>query len=145
MPKNLPVELIYLLIAAAVLLFNYVTGQAAKRRRSETPPDEPPQAEPPDDEPLPPIWGRTRQPDALDDDPLPTLWGRTPPVPATMPVPAVAAESARRSRAPATSTARSKRRYSRQSLMGTRRDVQNAIVVAAIVGPCRAFEPHDVG
>jgi hypothetical protein len=27
--------------------------------------------------------------------------------------------------------------------MGTRRDVQNAVVVAAILGPCRAFEPHD--
>ena len=25
------------------------------------------------------------------------------------------------------------------------RDVQNAIVIATIVGPCRAFEPHDVG
>jgi hypothetical protein len=40
---------------------------------------------------------------------------------------------------------RSKQRFSRQSLMGTRRDVQNAIVIATIVGPCRAFEPHDVG
>jgi hypothetical protein len=28
--------------------------------------------------------------------------------------------------------------------MGNRRDMQNAIVIAAIVGPCRALEPHDI-
>ena len=35
-------------------------------------------------------------------------------------------------------------RFSRLLLMGTRRDVQNAIVIATIVGRCRAYEPHDV-
>jgi len=35
-------------------------------------------------------------------------------------------------------------RYSKRSLMGTRRDVQNAVVLATMLGPCRAFEPHDV-
>ena len=36
------------------------------------------------------------------------------------------------------------RRFGRASLLGTRREVQNAIVIATILGPCRAFEPHAV-
>ncbi len=35
------------------------------------------------------------------------------------------------------------RRFSRTALMGSRRDVQNAVVIATVLGPCRAFEPHD--
>jgi hypothetical protein len=38
-----------------------------------------------------------------------------------------------------------KRRFSRRSLMGTKREVQNAIVITTVLGPCRAFEPHNVG
>ena len=34
------------------------------------------------------------------------------------------------------------RRYSRQALMGSRREVQKAIVIATIMGPCRADEPY---
>ena len=36
------------------------------------------------------------------------------------------------------------RRFSRASLLGNRRAVQRAVVVATILGPCRAFEPHDI-
>jgi hypothetical protein len=43
--------------------------------------------------------------------------------------------------ASAASRTRPRRRFSRQSLMGTRRDVQNAVVIATILGPCRAVEP----
>ncbi len=166
MPKELPVELIYLLIAAALLLVNYVTRQAAKRRQSELPPEEPPRVESPDDEPLPPIWGRkpsgqaetpddeplppiwgrkpSGQAETPDDEPLPPIWGRKPSIPASLPVPAATVEPTRLFDAQIASRARPERRYSRRSLMGTRRDVQNAIVIATIVGPCRAFEPHDV-
>jgi hypothetical protein len=35
-------------------------------------------------------------------------------------------------------------RFARRSLMGDRRAMQNAIVIAAIVGPCRALEPLDI-
>ena len=48
------------------------------------------------------------------------------------------------SRASASPPTPPRRRFSRRSLMGTRRDMQNAIVIAAILGPCRAFEPHDI-
>jgi len=36
----------------------------------------------------------------------------------------------------------SARRYSRSTLMGNRRAVQNAIVTAAILKPCRAHRPY---
>jgi len=124
--KDFPAELIYILIFGAILLFNYVMQQAAKRRQSEMPPDKPPPDEPPQDEPLPDIWGRA------------------PSTPAALPAPAVSVEPVRRSETPSVSSARPGRRFARKSLMGTRRNVQNAIVIAAILGPCRAYEPHDV-
>jgi hypothetical protein len=35
------------------------------------------------------------------------------------------------------------RRHSRRVLLGSPRRVQDAVVVATILGRCRAFEPHD--
>ena len=49
-----------------------------------------------------------------------------------------------RSGSPSASPALARRRFSRRSLMGTKRDLQSAIVIATILGPCRAFESHDV-
>ncbi|MBA4262471.1 MAG: hypothetical protein C0443_10780, partial [Comamonadaceae bacterium] len=56
---------------------------------------------------------------------LPT---RSVPLPRAVPVPAL----------------RTARRFSRRSLMGNRRAVQDAMVIAAILGPCRAYQPHDI-
>ena len=39
---------------------------------------------------------------------------------------------------------RRRRRFSRDSLFGDRHRLQDAVVIAAIVGPCRAAEPHDI-
>lgn len=47
-------------------------------------------------------------------------------------------------RAAPTPLRRDPRRFSRRSLMGSRRAVQDAIVIAAILGPCRAYQPHDI-
>ena len=50
-----------------------------------------------------------------------------------------------RAAAPGTAGAlrvRRQRPFARSALMGTRRDVRNAVVIASILGPCRAFEPH---
>jgi hypothetical protein len=49
-----------------------------------------------------------------------------------------------RNDAPRTSLAPRRRRFSRGALMGNRREVQNAVVIATILGPCRTFEPHDI-
>ena len=47
-------------------------------------------------------------------------------------------------RAAPTPLRRDPRRFSRRSLMGNRRAVQDAVVIAAILGPCRAYRPHDI-
>ncbi len=39
---------------------------------------------------------------------------------------------------------RDARRFSRRALMGNRRAVQDAVVIAAILGSCRAYRPHDI-
>ena len=39
---------------------------------------------------------------------------------------------------------RGARRFSRRSLMGSRRAVQDAVVIAAILGPCQAHRPYDI-
>ena len=36
------------------------------------------------------------------------------------------------------------RRFSRRTLMGDRRSLQDAIIVATILGPCRARRPRDI-
>jgi hypothetical protein len=128
--KGLPAELIYILIIGGVLLFNYVMRQAARQRQAESPPEEAPQD----------AWSQDESP---QDAPVADRWAVAPRTPAALPVAAAAVERARRSQSPTASLARPRRRFSRHSLMGTRRDVQNAVVVAAILGPCRAFEPHD--
>lgn len=129
--KSFPPELIYVLIFGAILLFNYLVQKAAKRRQAELPQDERPQDELPPDE-LP------------QDEPLSETWGRASPTPTVFQLRAASVEPVGRSEAPTASSARPRRRFSRRSLMGTRRGVQNAIVIAAILGPCRAFEQHDV-
>jgi len=123
--KGIPAELIYILIIGGILLFNYLMQQVARRRQAEAQQQELPQEEPPQDE--------------LDVD----IWRRAPRTPAALPAAAASVERSPRSQSPAVSAARPGRRFSRRSLMGSRREVQNAIVIAAILGPCRAFEPHD--
>ena len=46
--------------------------------------------------------------------------------------------------APRALPALAQRRFSKAALMGTRREMQNVMVIATILGPCRAFEPYDV-
>ena len=55
-------------------------------------------------------------------------------------------QPAPRARAPATASpapARRPRRFDRRNLLGSTRQVQDAIVVATILGRCRADEPHE--
>lgn len=113
---NLPEELIYGLIFGAVLLFQYVMKRFAPKQK--------PQPLSPQYETIPEI--EEQQLAGLDSSPgsreLDTRFGRSPQQTAT--------------------PARGRHRYSRKVLLANRRDVQNSIVVATIIGPCRAFEPH---
>ena len=130
--KNIPEELIYVLVFGAILLFQYLM----KRFGPQPQPDEVPQ-----EAPLP------QEKPAAQEELLPDIWGRGPTVPAVSPVTAASDIRFGRSEAPGatvTLPGRRSRRFSRRALMGNRREVQNAIVIATILGPCRAYEPHDV-
>ncbi len=121
--KGIPPELFYALIFVGVILF-----QIMKRRREAQAPDgsgesdgEPPV---PDERFL--DFGKLEQA-------APLAWS-----PPSLPTPASRAASPREANVVA---AGSRRRFSRQSLFRNRLDVQNAVVIATILGPCRAAEP----
>ena len=114
--KGLPNELLLLVLFGAIMLFNFVMQRAARRRQAEAAQHAPPQEI--DEEAEPPA-------------PVPLAA----PVPARPPGPPVKRTAA---------TVGPKRRFARQTLFGTRRDRQDAFVVATILGHCRADEPHEV-
>ena len=86
-------------------------------------------------------YGQQVQPDSAQHERLEDDYDEVTETPAAPSVPSVAVGQ---TEAPGASAAFPKRRFSRASLMGTKWDVQNAIVIATILGRCRAFEPHDV-
>ena len=64
--------------------------------------------------------------------------------PATSPISSISVGQFGRGEEPSASSPLAIRRFARTSLLGTKQEVQNAIVIATILGPCRAFEPHAV-
>ncbi len=126
MNKFSPDLLIYILIIGGVLLFNFLTQRAAARRQQEE--EAAKQAEPPaPDEPLPDIWGSAQTAPAAEPQPVAL------PVPARVrAAPLVAAE------------VRHRRSAARSLLKGTR-NLQRAMVVLTVLGPCRAMEPPGGG
>jgi len=123
---KLPAELIYILVFIAIVLFQYVMKRFGPQRQ----PDEVPQEAPP-----------PQQRPAAQEEFLPDIWGRAPAVPAVLPVTAASDIRFGRTAMPGGPAPLPGRRFSRKSLMGNRRDMQNAVVIAAILGPCRALEP----
>lgn len=110
-----PTELIYVLMFAAIVLFQYLMKRFAPQEQRQ----------------------------AAQDEGIAQVPEDTQPAPAPSPLSGVAAGHFGRTAAASVSPALSRRRFSRRSLLATRREVQNAIVVATILGPCRADEPHD--
>ena len=117
--ERFPVEVIYLIIFAGFVLFNWLAQQAARRRQQEEQAraggpaqDEPPpvEAEPPEN-----IWGRTRAPG-----------------PARPPVPAPVAR-------PAPPPA-PRRLHPVRALLKDKRDLRRAVILKMVLGPCRAQE-----
>ena len=111
-----PTELIYVLIFAAILLFQYMMKRLGQQEPQES----------------------------AQDERLPQIPEEVKETPAASSVSRASVDQLGRPEAQGVSPRLTRRRYSRRLLMGTRREVQNAIVIATIVGPCRAFEPHDV-
>jgi hypothetical protein len=114
--ERFPTELIYVLIFAAIVLFQYAMKRFAPQE----------------------------QPESAQDEQFARDEEETQPAPMPVPAAGVAVGHFGRSAAPSVSPALSRRRFSRRSLLGSRREVQNAIVIATILGPCRAYEPHDI-
>ncbi len=114
--NSFPTELIYVLVFGAILLFQYVMKRFGPQQQPQFPQDER-VAEIPEQAQATP---ETSWVSAASD----IRFGRSVTTSAAAPLP--------------------ERRFSRRALMGNKRDVQNAIVIAAILGPCRAFEPHDI-
>jgi hypothetical protein len=120
--KGFPIELIVGVLFGAAMLLNFVMQRAAKRQRVE-----PTQAEPLEEEIPEEVW--RGQSAAV-----------SPPAAATHGAPSLRAEGA-----PATPHPRAgQRRFDRRTLLGTRRRVQDAFVVATILGRCRGEEPHEI-
>jgi hypothetical protein len=122
--KTFPPELLIVLFLLAVALVQFLLKARRVRRQ---PPPESAQDETHLEE-LEPAWEGAQ---AISPSPAHS-------------VPSVPAIRFGRSAAATVSVRPPKGRFARRSLMGNRRAMQNAIVIAAIVGPCRALEPHDI-
>jgi hypothetical protein len=119
--KGFPQELIYVLIFLGILLVQYLI----KRRGSQAPPEPSQDAGVPQTPyEIPPDFAGLEQATPMVSSPS-----------------RESADRFGRPEAPAALRARPRRRFDRQSLMGTRWEVQNAVVIATIVGQCRALEP----
>ena len=112
--KGLPEELIYVLMFGAVLLVQYLMKRFGP------------------------------QPSSPQEEPVPEIPEQEQATAQTSPVAAASDSRFGRSGAPGASPAFPEHRFSRRALLGNRRDVQNAVVIATILGPCRAYEPHDI-
>ena len=110
--KEFPVEVIYILVFIGIVLFQFLM-----KRFGPPPPQDPAQEE----QPAP-------FPEEMDESP----WAP--------PASRAAIEPIGRSEEPSAPVPVAGRRFTRRALMGSRREVQNAIVIAAILGPCRALE-----
>ena len=121
-PQQLAVVLIFVAFVLAQLLLKHLRKRAPKAGAEAQPSDEAP-----DDGYGAAVARRV----TLDEEPADAA------PPPARPVPAPP-------RAVAAPLPRDARRFSRRALMGSRREVQDAIVVAAILGPCRAYRPHSL-
>jgi len=127
--ERFPVELIYLIVFAGFVLFNWLT-QAARRRRqqeqAQAEEENPEAAGPPasEAEPLENIWGRARAPE---------------PAPAPAPAPAVRpAPPPLRHVPPA-----ARRLHPVRRLLNDRHDLRRAVILSMVLGPCRAQQPPE--
>jgi hypothetical protein len=115
--NGIPQDLIFFLILAAILLLQILRERW--RRRTVRPPA---------------ASAPTPQAEETEPGRLP-LTGDLPDAPRVTP---------QRARALPAPGFGERHRFSRRALLGDHRSMQNAIVVAAILQPCRARRPHEV-
>lgn len=119
MNKFSPDLLIYVLIIGGIMLFNFLTQRAAAARRQQEEAAAQ-QAEPP-----------------APDEPLADIWERTQAAPAAEPPPAAVFVSA----APIVALEVRGRRSGARSLLTGTQNLQRAMVLLTVLGPCRAMQP----
>jgi hypothetical protein len=125
--------LIYVLIVAAFLAFNFLMQQLAKKakqRQEEAEAANPRPAPVPDDEPLENIWGRGAE--AVVVEPL-TRQGNAL-VTSSGPAPAPA---------PRRIPTEARPRIDARKLFRTPQDLRTAVIMMTVLGPCRALDPYD--
>ena len=116
---RLPEGLLYILVFLAIVLFNAVQALRRRQRQGEEEAAAQPEPPPAEDEPLEDIWGPRAAP-------APVIAARPAPPP-----PATAASASPRGLHPA------------RALLKDRRDLRRAVVLAMVLGPCRAQEPPE--
>jgi hypothetical protein len=120
--RNLPPEL---LIVAFLLALAIV--QIIRNTRRRPPPPAPPPA----------------RREAAIERPQRRPWADAPDEVLAWSAPSLSAHDFGRAAAPFAAETRRPGRYSRKSLLGNREDLRQAIVIAAILNPCRAVRPED--
>jgi hypothetical protein len=113
--------LVYGLIIAGFLLFNYLAQKLAKKAREQHEAAQREAAQAPPNE----------QQEALED-----IWGRLPAAP-------VAATQVPEQRPVPRGVPPPSRQGATRRLFRTRQDLRHAIVLMTVLGPCRALEPPD--
>ena len=118
--------LVYGLLIAGFLLFNYLLQRAAQRARQRQEHEQAQQQE---------------APPSPDDEQIDSGWGRRPAVDHRST--SGSAEAMRRVETSAAAAAPPSRRPSPKTLFRSTHDLRHAIIVMTVLGPCRALEPHD--
>jgi hypothetical protein len=129
-----PTELlIYVLLFAAILLFNYVVQRIGRwQKQQELPPPELPPHDLPQHEPERRDW---------EEETFGRGHRRAAPPPLREPVRARRAEAPLVAPAVAPSVAR--RRAEARSFLTGRRNLRRAVIAMTVLGPCRAQQPHE--
>ena len=119
--ERLPKEFLYVLIFIGIVLFQYLVKRFGQHPQPE---------------------GQTQEPqwEVPEEMAEPVAERAAPPQPR-----AQAEQFGRSAAQRGAPLAPSTRRFSRRSLLGNRRALQEAVVLATILGPCRAMEPPGDG
>jgi len=130
--KDISGDLIYLLLFAVVVLGQYLV-QWLKRDKAMPQEDAQTESEQPAQSP------------AAEERPALQVPAPVQFVPHPLPELATREDRSYAPALPEHTRVRAPRRYSREALLGTKRRTQDAVVASVILGPCRAYLPHDNG
>ena len=140
--KELSSEVLYVLLFMAFMLVQFLTQrgkQAAAEKEAHAVAERAAEAE------QATRAGEAGVPARRDEAETPPLAQPAQPRPANAASLAASAQTERMRVTRTRSATGTSRRYSRHALFGDKRRTQDAVVVATILGSCRAFEPYQSG